>query len=556
MSFPLFRVWVVLSGCAAAGAQASPPVPPSGTIAGMVVDAGNNSPIRRAVVTLSTVETRPQDAVAWTDGNGRFAFGYLPSGKYELRVNKTGFQAAFYGTESPRRPPGTIQLAAGEIRSDVVFRLQQVTTILGTVVDEQGNPLQNVAVSAIRWGWQRGKRKLLPGPSSMTDAGGHYRIAGMAPGSYAIVAGQSGRPPRAINSEAVAGQAQRPYSYAVQYYPGTDRAESATLLSIEPGHEYSQIDFHLVARPNPTIQGKIIPPAGTPALEQISVNASSEDSPNRINFGAGVSQPDFAFHFDQLQPGRYTFIAQATAGGKRYRGVQSLEITSEDRSDLSIALLPPIDLAGTVTVEGPDASKYQPSSVNLVPGDGAPLVGQPMRAIINQDGSFKIGDVPPGIWDINAGPVPPGGYIKSMRLGDQDVLTEEMVIDSSTQAPLKIVIGTQAAHVQGDVSLNAQPARAVVLLAPETRFRHVFSFYRTAAADANGHFDIRNAAPGKYQLYAFDELDPQSIQDPEFLKPFEQAGTTVTLREGENPSQKLAMISPANPAPRSSGDGQ
>jgi hypothetical protein len=80
MSFPFFRVWVGLSVCGFAAAQAHGPAPPTGTIAGMVVDAGNNSPIRRAVVTLSTVEAHPQDAVAWTDGNGRFAFGYLPPG--------------------------------------------------------------------------------------------------------------------------------------------------------------------------------------------------------------------------------------------------------------------------------------------------------------------------------------------------------------------------------------------------------------------------------------------------------------------------------------------
>ena len=83
MSFPLSRVLVVMGCCVAACAQ--PAAPPSGTIAGLVLDSGSNAPIRRAVVTLSTVEARPQDAVAWTDASGRFAFGYLPPGRYELR---------------------------------------------------------------------------------------------------------------------------------------------------------------------------------------------------------------------------------------------------------------------------------------------------------------------------------------------------------------------------------------------------------------------------------------------------------------------------------------
>ena len=88
------------------------------------MDSGSNAPIRRAVVTLSTVEARPQDAVAWTDATGRFAFGYLPPGRYELRVTKNGYQPAVYGAETPRRPPDTVQLAAGEVHADIVFRLQ------------------------------------------------------------------------------------------------------------------------------------------------------------------------------------------------------------------------------------------------------------------------------------------------------------------------------------------------------------------------------------------------------------------------------------------------
>jgi hypothetical protein len=555
MSFRFFRVWVSLSVCGIAAAQAPGPALSVGTIAGMVVDAGNNSPIRRAVVTLSTVEAHPQDAVTWTDGNGRFAFGYLPPGRYELRVDKNGFQPALYGTDSPRRPPDAITLAAGEIRSDFVFRLQQVATILGTVTDEQGDPLARVSVSAMHWGWQRQKRQLLPGPRAMTDSNGHYRLAGMPPASYVVVASRPFGPPLPVRSEIAAGETQRAYAYGTQYYPGTDKAESATFLTVEAGHEYPNIDFHLAARPCPSVQGKIIPPPGITMLEQASIGVF-RDGPNPANFGVGVSQPDFLFRFDQLEPGSYTFIAQGTAGGKRYRGTQSIEITSEGAPEISVALKAPVDLTGTVTVAGPDAAKYPPTTVSLVTGDGTPMNGPQLRATVNKDGSFVIRDVPPGVWDINPGPVPPGGYIKSMRLGDQDVLTEEMVIDSSTQAPLKIVLGTKAAQVQGDVTRDGQPVRSTVVLAPERRYRHVMSFYRTVAADATGHFEIKNAVPGVYQLFALDEFEPQSIQDPEFLKPFEQTGVAVTLREGENTPQALRVISRASPALGNTGGVQ
>jgi hypothetical protein len=171
----------------------------------------------------------------------------------------------------------------------------------------------------------------------------------------------------------------------------------------------------------------------------------------------------------------------------------------------------------------------------------------PLRASVNKDGSFKIHEVPPGIWDINVGPIPPNGYLKSMHLGDQDVLTEDMTIGPSTTEPLNIVLSTRAAAIEGDVFQGDQPARAVVLLAPEEKFRHVLSFYRSATADDRGHFEIRSAAPGRYQLFAFDEFDSRSIQDPDFLKPFESAGVPVVLREGSNDAQKLSRILTGNP---------
>src|ERR1043165_7133847 len=93
----LVRVFSGFSISLALLAQAPPAAAPSaGAIAGVVVDRTRNAPLRRAIVTLSTVESPPQDAVACTDNAGRFAFGYLPAGQYELRVTKNGYQPGAY----------------------------------------------------------------------------------------------------------------------------------------------------------------------------------------------------------------------------------------------------------------------------------------------------------------------------------------------------------------------------------------------------------------------------------------------------------------------------
>ena len=517
----------------------------AGAISGMITDSSGMSAIRRAIVTLSTVESVPQDAVAWTDSNGRFTFAYLPAGRYQLRVTKEGFQAAAFGQETAGRPPSIITLASGEFRNDIVFHLQRLPSISGVVLDDDGEPLANAQVMAMREGFQRGKRALLPGMSTMTDSTGHYALSGLAAGRYAVVANyQNGRVVK-IHPDVAVGEAQSQYSYAAQYYPGTTGAESATMLTVQPGQEISQIDFRLTARQSAILQGKVIVPESASAVRDLMVNIVSEEFGHRMITGYGAGPPEFRFGGAQLPPGSYLLVAHGTVDGRSYRGVQKVELGAQGATDIAIPLDTPVDLAGTVKVEGPDANKHPASFVNLVPGDGIPWNASPLRGNVNKDGSFKINGVPPGVWDIGAGPIPPGGYIKSMRLGDQDVLTEEMMIRSSTTDPLNIVIGTHAAAIEGEVVRGDQPARASVVLAPNGKFQHVASFYRLAAADEKGHFEIKNATPGEYRLYAFEELNPQSMQDPDYLKPFESRGVPVTLREGPNSSQKLSVISPS-----------
>jgi hypothetical protein len=381
----------------------------------------------------------------------------------------------------------------------------------------------------------------------MTDGNGRYRLSGLVGGQYAVVTSSMNRQAVKIHPEAIAGEPQQEYSYGVQYYPGADRADAATLLTVQPGQEIPSIDFRLPARAAVSIDGKIIVPSGAGSVKEVIVNIMATDFSNRMVRGSGAAPPDYRFFSGQFAPGSHILVAHASIDGRQYRGVQTIDLGPQGLHDLEIPLEASIDLAGSVSVEGPDAGKYAVSSVSLVPGDDIPWNAPPLRANVNKDGSFKITGVPSGIWDINAGPIPPGGYIKSMRLGDRDVLTEEMLIRPSTAEPLKIVVSTRAATVEGDVVQGDQPTRAAILLAPDGKFRHVTSFYRSAAADDKGHFEIKNATPGDYRLYAFEEFDQRSIQDPDFLRPFEKSGVAVSLQEGPNAAQKLSVIPTATP---------
>lgn len=112
MDFPRWGVSISsFCACLVTLAQTPSLAPASGGIAGVVLE-GDNAPGRQAIVTLSSVETSPQDAVAWTDGNGRFLFSNLPAGRYQLRASKSGYEPAVYGSKTARIPAGIIKLGA------------------------------------------------------------------------------------------------------------------------------------------------------------------------------------------------------------------------------------------------------------------------------------------------------------------------------------------------------------------------------------------------------------------------------------------------------------
>jgi len=128
-------------------------------------------------------------------------------------------------------------------------------------------------------------------------------------------------------------------------------------------------------------------------------------------------------------------------------------------------------------------------------------------------------------------PILPGGYLKSMRLGNQDVLTEEMMIRPSTAEPLKIVISTRARRWKATYYRATSHPRCD-RVGRRWKVSEVTSFYRSPQPTKRVTLKIKNAVPGKYRLYAFRGVRSAVDSDPGFLKPFESSGVAVTLRKG------------------------
>jgi hypothetical protein len=94
----------------------------------------------------------------------------------------------------------------------------------------------------------------------------------------------------------------------------------------------------------------------------------------------------------------------------------------------------------------------------------------------------------------------------------------------------------------------------VVALVPDAPRRERLMLFKMAMSDTTGHFSITGVAPGEYKLFAWEQIEEGAYQDPEFLKPYENQGEAVTMREGSRETAQLKVISSADAPPKSAGN--
>ena len=132
--------------------------PAAGPILGRVIDATTGQPIRGAVVRTGGHDDR--DAMALTDGDGRFVFAQVGAASIQFFATKGGYHDAEFGQLRPQSIPRMLRSRAGERRGDVVIRMWKQSVITGVVRDEAGEPLA-----------ERERRRETGGRSSPDDRG-------------------------------------------------------------------------------------------------------------------------------------------------------------------------------------------------------------------------------------------------------------------------------------------------------------------------------------------------------------------------------------------------
>jgi len=518
-----------------------------GLLEGSVVNKITGAPVRHAQVMCARIPAQNDSPVsAETDADGRFSIP-VEAGSYRLWVERPGFVDQVFGSRTSHGPGAVLTLTAGQQVRDVNFRLVPLGAIAGRVLDEEGEPLQSAAIQVLRFSFSTGRRILIPVSGASSNDRGEYRIYGLAAGRYFLMATPRGMPvARPLQTGAFTPEIREPF--AASYYPGVPDFASASQITLPEGGEFTDADFHMRRIRAVTVRGRIFSPVENFANSQLQVVLAHNEG-NVASFidrmSATVDGATGRFEFRGVAPGAYLLIAAQLYQGHALGGRLPIEVnTATSQQNISLALSPSSDIVGNVEIEGTSPVKLQRLTVHLSPAENLALGPHPVSRV-GPDGAIRLPGVTPGIWDLTIDSSSDDLWTRTATLGGMDVSHGELSIGSGQRAQLHIVLAGNGAQISGSVKRDGQPVQAAVVLVPAAADLQNFPrMYGSTATQEQGAFVFKGVRPGAYKLFAFEEVEMFAWLDPEFLKPVESLGESISVSEGDRVTKQLTPIPP------------
>jgi hypothetical protein len=513
-------------------------------ISGAVVKLAGSEPLRKARLNLLSMDDRTHAVAVVTDGDGHFEFKGVDPGKYKLTASRVGYVTSEYGQRKPNDPGAVLTLRPGQVVKDLLFRLVPAGIISGRIMDEDGEALPGVEVSALREVYSEGKRSLSTLTMVETNDLGQYRLYGLPPGRY-FVSAVYPQWSRFGGTENAGDSEPSTQGYAKMYYPGTPEAAQASALAVKQGEEIPSVEMLLrqvlVHRIRGHVYNQITHKPGVGVTLMLSAKATTQEW-EAGNQQAHVEKQDGSFEISEVIPGSYALTAFWFDEAKVYSTTTVVEVGDADVDGLAVTIAPGVSVNGQIIWEGKPSVERDELSVTPRLVDSVLFSRGTVR--VSQENSFTLKDVGDGTYRVDVSGESKDCYIKDVRYGPSAALDEGFTVARGAPANLEITISSRGARLQGTVSdADGLPAAGVwVVLVPGAPHRSNHRRYKSQTTDQYGHFDLHGIAPGDYALFSWNEVEEGAWEDAAFLKPFEEKAEKVTLQEGDAKSASLTPI--------------
>lgn len=532
-----------------------------GTISGRVVteDGGGLADVTVYLNSYNSTGGGATRRTTTTDEEGNFQFNNLPPRAYS--VSAASARGWVFALRPAAEPNARRVHRLGE---HVTLTLIRGGVITGRVTNASGDPVIGIPVSAILVRDSEGNKVNFGGLNRMTDDRGVYRLYGLRPGTYLVMAG--GNP----NSN-VYMFSNSPYrGEAPTYHPSATR-DTATEVNVTSGGETAGIDIRYRGEPGRVISGKI---AGVNLSDPSSYGASVSllhATTGALLGVAYVSPNDSGFIIQGVTDGEYELTA-GRGGPEPGDALRSeprrVTVKGADVTGIELRLLPLAAIAGRIALapsppvcgakNNPAWPKWEEAVISARraerPDNAASRFGQFSSATLvpNEQGEFTLGGLAPGRyrfelnlphknWFVKSITAPAAGVGKrpaasvavydvgrhavALKAGEKLAGVIATVADGAASLSGKVVAGSEGAKL---------PPRLRVYLVPAevTAAEEVLRYGETLVR-ADGSFTFVNLAPGKYWLLARVVGDDEPIDRPALPAAWDADERAKLRREAE-----------------------
>lgn len=589
-------------------AKAATPAPAPArrsAIYGRAVSEATGRPLRRARISVMTLDGSRVDQAALTDAQGAYRISDLPPGLYVVWADvggmltpagvSNGLGDSAYDVEELRRNFEVVELD-GKNEREVSVRARRGGAITGRVAYSDGDPAVGVMVYLMRRSEGAPARRLTQpyGPSASsprTDDRGVYRFAGLPAGEYLVVVAEpadhrgSGVSSGTVLDTPAMADIVFNQLLLTTFYPSASSPRAAEAVTVRAGEEQSEINVLIPDRELRSLAGVVRTARGGRPLREARVSVVPRDEqggsarPFFDMLGAATTDAEGRWRLREIPDGLYTLyvdppeqddrgesgvssttnrnssvhesvVAEEAARRRQRRRLAPLSRelrVSGDVAELVVELGEGARVSGTVTVEGGKSAPYlhiyaAPAARTLEEAAGAVTASAPVSA-----GTFDLEGLTPGKYHLYARDYSEEGglYLKSMTWQGRDLLREALDIGEGTQVEgVRIVYGSDPGVLQVRASRpEKRPAYnvSVIILPADLSQWTTFLPTQTCLTGVEGTCRV-TVAPGDYLVVAADPTDLLRNPDPKAeLRRRAADAPRVTLRPNEAKTLNLVV---------------
>ena len=151
------------------------------SISGKIIGAVDKKPIAGVTVTaFSATGLHNWVADGYTDASGNYVIRGLPAGSYQVRFDGNdetplSYLVGWFGGTGTSEGATVLKLSSQQAKANINYSLVKAATVTGRVVDTDGDPIENVYVTAYRTSAQG----TYIGMTAVTDEQGNYVLKGV-----------------------------------------------------------------------------------------------------------------------------------------------------------------------------------------------------------------------------------------------------------------------------------------------------------------------------------------------------------------------------------------